>query len=254
MEVPETSAYDSIAGMYHALWADWYLPAAMPALERLLFSRIAPKTKVLDLCCGSGHVTKELIARQYEVTGVDNSEALIALARQDLPGVDFRVQDARNLHLDGCYGAALSTFDSLNHILHIEELRKVFKGVYRALECNGLFVFDMNLEDAYLADLREWAVDLRDESVSLIRGRFDPVTKRASTELIWFLQENGGCWRQHRSTVEQQCYRQADILTSLCEAGFGSVEAITARDAGVSAELGFGRTYFAASREDGSQA
>ncbi len=233
--------------MYHALWADWYLPAAMPALERLFFSQVPRGTRVLDLCCGSGHVTKELIARGYTVTGVDNSAELVALAKKDLPNVDFRVQDARKLALDGKYGAVLSTFDSLNHILSLSELGEAFRGVFRSLEPGGLFVFDMNLKEAYTADLREWAVNIQDASVGLVRGKFDPVLKKATTELIWFVnRESGNCWRQHRSTVEQQCYAQADILIALNQAGFRTIEAVAARDAGVTSELGFGRTYFTA--------
>lgn len=231
--------------MYHALWADWYLPAAMPALERLFFSQVAPGARILDLCCGSGHVTKELAARGYAVTGVDNSAELIALARRELPGIDFRVQDARNLALDRKYAAALSTFDSLNHILSLTELADVFAGVHRTLEPGGLFVFDMNLEEAYSADLRGWAVDVREENVGLVRGTFDPLHRKASTELIWFIRsEDRTCWLQRKSTVEQQCYSQSEILSALDETGFQKIQSVAAPDAGVTSDLGFGRTYF----------
>ncbi len=240
-----TSSYDDVAGMYHVLWADWYLPSAMPALERLFFSQIPARARVLDLCCGSGHVTKELVARGYTVTGVDNSAELIELARRDLPAIDFRVQDARALSLEGKYRAAVSTFDSLNHILKLEELKSVFRGVHRVLDDDGLFVFDMNLEQAYSADLQEWSVDIQPETVGLVRGKFDKATKQASTELIWFVKNgDGNCWRQQRSTVKQQCYPQTDIVMALREAGFKRIESITAPDAGITAELGFGRTFF----------
>ncbi len=244
----QKSSYDSVAGMYHSLWADWYLPAAMPALERLFFSQVPSGTHVLDLCCGSGHVTKELAARGYAVTGVDNSAELIALAQRELPGIDFRVQDARNLCLEQQFGAALSTFDSLNHILSLSELGSVFEGVRRVLKCGGLFMFDMNLEEAYSLDLQEWSVDIQAESVGLVRGKFDPVSKKALTELVWFQrgEGDGNCWRQRRSLVEQQCYTQTDILTTLEDTGFREIEAITARQAGVTSNLGFGRTYFSA--------
>ncbi|MBV8549769.1 MAG: class I SAM-dependent methyltransferase [Acidobacteriaceae bacterium] len=241
------SSYDEIAGMYHELWADWYLPAAMPALERLLFSRLPHGACVLDLCCGSGHVTKELVARGYQVTAVDNSAELIAIAQRNLPGVDFRVQDARDLQLEKRYDAVLSTFDSLNHILELDGLRRVFAGVQRSLKPGGLFLFDMNLEEAYSADLRQWAVDISDTSVGLVRGVFDPISKMARTELIWFVRTGqDNLWRQHRSVVKQQCYSQSEILLALTEAGFRGVEAVQSRDAGVVSELGFGRVFFLA--------
>lgn len=240
-----SSSYDEIAGMYHELWADWYLPAAMPALERLFFGNIPSDGRVLDLCCGSGHVTKELVKRGYKVTGIDNSAELIAIAQRALPGTDLRVQDATALSLEARYHGVLSTFDSLNHILNLNDLQRVFEGVHRILQPGGLFVFDMNLDEAYLMDLREWAVDVKEDSVGMVRGKYDSASKRAFTELIWFVRTHeSDLWRQHRSIVEQRCYPLADILLGLNKAGFRQVEAIPAKDAGVTSDLGFGRMFF----------
>jgi len=238
------SAYDEIAGMYDAMWADWYLPAAKPALEKLFFSRVADGCRVLDVCCGSGHVTQELVRRGYRVTGVDSSAGLIALAQKALPDADFRVQDARALQLDGGYHAALSTFDSLNHMMTIEDLGQVFAGVREALKPNGLFVFDMNLSEAYGTDLRQWNVTLDERSVGLVRGTYDFDSKKAATELIWFLREaNTNCWRRHDSVVEERCYAEGEILAAVYAAGFKNVQAMRATDVGVDAALGFGRIF-----------
>ena len=245
-----SSSYDEIAGMYHALWADWYLPAALPALEKLFFSRLSPQARVLDLCCGSGHVTKELVRRGYCVTGVDSSAELIALAQEELPGVDLRLQDARRLDLQQTYDAILSTFDSLNHILTPEDLTQVFAEARRVLRRSGFFTFDMNLEQAYTADLREWAVTVNDKSVGLVRGRYDPLTRNAETELIWFTDTGrNGLWNHRHSIVKQRCYTQDEILTALRDAGFAGIEVIPAADAGVTSEIGFGRVYFVAGSE-----
>jgi len=247
MAQKSASSYDEIAGMYHVLWADWYLPAAMPALECLFFSRTPTGARVLDLCCGSGHVTKELISRGYRVTGVDKSPELIELARRDLPGTDLRVQDATDLHLEEQYDAVLSTFDSLNHILNLDDLRKVFLGVHAILKPGGLFLFDMNLEEAYSTDQQQWTVDITDRWVGLVRGIFNRASKTARTELIWFVRTlQGDLWQRHHSVVEQQCYPQSQILLTLAETGFQQIEAMPSRSAGVNSDLGFGRVFFSA--------
>lgn len=240
------SQYDEIAGMYHKLWADWYLPAALPALERLFFSQIGGGGHVLDLCCGSGHVTKELAARGYKVTGVDASARLIEQAKHELPSVNFHVQDARRLELQGEFDAVLSTFDSLNHILTLDELKCVFARVKNLISPGGLFLFDMNLEEAYSADLHRWSVTVSDANVTLVRGEYDAAAQRAKTELIWFTKEptTENLWRQHLSVVEERCYPRRDILQGLYEAGFSRIEAIPAADAGMNSELGFGRVFF----------
>jgi SAM-dependent methyltransferase len=241
------SSYDEIAGMYHALWADWYFPAAKPALEKLFFSEVPAGAAVLDICCGSGHVTKELVKRGYKVTGIDSSAALIAQARKDLPQVDLQVQDARTMQLPMRYDAALSTFDSLNHVLQFDELRQVFDRVHNVLVSGGLFVFDMNVERAYLHDHQRWTVNINGESVGLVRGTYSPQEKKASTEIIWFVKTGeNNVWKQHRSVVEQRCYTRTEIVAALSETGFRGVEAISAEELGVAADLGFGRIFFVA--------
>ena len=244
-----SSSYDDVAAMYHALWVNAYLPLAMPALERLFFSRVVPRARVLDVCCGSGHVTATLVKRGYDVTGVDSSAALVAIARHDLPQAEFQVQDICNLKLEGTFDAALSTFDSLNHILSLEDLHGVFSGLYSVLDPGGLFVFDMNLEEAYALDLHQWAVNIRHNSIGLSRGIYDAVTHKAHTELIWFTQSGQqNCWHKQHSIVEERCYPKEDIIQALQFAGFRNVEAIHALDLNVEKELGYGRYFFSARR------
>jgi SAM-dependent methyltransferase len=248
--MPERSQYDSIAGMYHALWFDWYLPAALPALEKLVFSRVPAGAKMLDVCCGSGHVTKELVKRGYRVTGVDNSAELIELAQQQLPETEFSVQDICALVLPKTYDAALSTFDSLNHLLTLADLQQAFGQIYRALRPGAIFVFDMNLHEAYTQDLKQWAVDIHDNSVGLVRGQYDPAAQRARTELMWFSRSEGdrNCWRQKHSIVEQRCYAREDILAALAAAGFHNIQAFMAIELGVDPDLGYGRLFVSAIR------
>ncbi|MFL6446454.1 MAG: class I SAM-dependent DNA methyltransferase [Bryobacteraceae bacterium] len=248
MKNASASSYDPIAEMYHKLWADWYLPAALPALDRLFFSRVPEGARVLDVCCGSGHVTRELIRRGYSVTAVDASAELIAIARKDWPQLDWQVQDARFLQVGKRkYRAALSTFDSLNHLSNSEDLQKVFEGVHKALEPNGLFLFDMNLEEAFLSDHRRWTAEVTSEYVSLVRGAYDPLSKTARTELIWFVPAGSpDTWRQHRSIVEQRSFPEAEITARLERAGFGNIESTTAADAGMTEDLGFGRIFVSA--------
>ena len=242
------SDYDAIAAMYHRLWEDWYLPAALPALERLLFCKLAPGACVLDLCCGSGHVTKELVARGYLVTGIDSSAGLIAHAQEALPEVRFLVQDARELRFETEFDAIVSTFDSLNHILTLEGLQRVFTGAQRALRNGGLFLFDMNLEEAYSADLHNWAVTVEEANVTLVRGTYDRDQHLGATELIWFEQEgsDNALWRRHSSVVKERCYQMPEILSALEGAGFRNVDTVAAEGAGMKSQLGTGRYFFSA--------
>ncbi len=145
------------------------------------------------------------------------------------------------------YAAALSTFDSLNHLANINDLESVFESVHRALAPGGLFVFDMNLEEAFLSDHRRWTAEVTPEYVSLVRGSYDDVTKIARTELIWFVPaELPDTWRQHRSVVEQRSFPEEEITARLQKAGFHNLEITAASDAGMGADLGYGRIFISA--------
>jgi SAM-dependent methyltransferase len=238
------SPYDAIADFYHRGWSDWYLPSVRPALERLFYSALRPGARVLDVCCGCGHVTGDLRARGYEVTGIDLSEALIKVARADVPGAKFMVADAREFRVDRPFEGALSTFDSLNHLLTYEDLLAAFRSVHAALLRDAPFFFDMNLEEAYALDLGQWSKHSESDAVGFVRGVYTWETRRARTELVWFTAEKeSGLWQRHDSVVEEQCYTVDEIRSALGEAGFSSIETYTARDAGVLDDLGYGRVY-----------
>lgn len=230
--------------MYDRYWDNWYLPAALPALELLLFSQLREGDSVLDVCCGSGHVTGEIVRRGYQVTGIDQSAALIGLARQRVPAADFHVQDVRAFRPAKAFGGALSTFDALNHLLTLSDLQSAFDSVFGALRSGGVFVFDMNLDTAYTLDLRHWNANVDEDSVSLTRGTFEPATQLASTELVWLVRLKSGLWERNESIVHERCYQTSTIVQALNTAGFDRIEAAEARDCGVSTDLAFGRMFF----------
>lgn len=240
---PSASAYDPIAEFYRRGWENWYLPSIRPALEKLFYPVVRPAARILDVCCGCGHITRDLAERGYQVTGIDSSNALIDLARAEVPGARFMVADARDFVLDVHFDAALSTFDSLNHLLTYEDLRAAFRCVRSTLLPGAPFFFDMNLEEAYTLDLGEWSRQSEVGGVGFVRGTYSRSTRRARTELVWFEERENGLWQRFDSTVEEQCYTVEEIHTALSEAGFGAIDMYTPAQAGVFDDLGYGRIY-----------
>jgi SAM-dependent methyltransferase len=238
------SPYDSIAEFYRTAWANWYLPSVLPALERLLFPALPAGASLLDVCCGCGHITEALAARGYNVTGLDSSQELIAHASKLLPDSEFLVADVRDFVVNSQFDGALSTFDSLNHLLSYVDLAAAFRSVKRALKQGAPFFFDMNLEEAYSLDLGNWSRHSEEDEVGFVRGRYDPCTRRGETEVTCFFREaHGSLWRRVDTVVEEQCYSVEEIGAALREADFSKVEMYKAEEAGVTDELGFGRLY-----------
>lgn len=95
-----------------------------------------PGESILDLGCGTGHLTAEIAASGANVIGIDRSPEMIAEAKARYRGIEFQVEDATELHFDGQFDAVFS-----NAALHwILEPEKVVRGVAKALKPGGRFV------------------------------------------------------------------------------------------------------------------
>ena len=141
----EVPAYDDFAWFYDRYWNEEFHSLAFPILERIWLPRVPANGRILDVCCGTGYLAGLLVDRGYRLSGVDVSGPMIAYAREHVPSADFHVADVAAFRSEQQFDAAVSTFDSLNHMLTAEDLRRVIEGVRRALEPGGLYVFDMNL-------------------------------------------------------------------------------------------------------------
>ena len=102
--------------------------------------------RVLDLCCGSGLMTAELVSLGLDVVGLDASEAMLARARTLLgPHVPLVHAFLPSLPVEGPFDAVVSTLDGLNY-LALPELQTTFIGLGALLRPGGWLVFDLHAE------------------------------------------------------------------------------------------------------------
>ncbi len=95
---------------------------------------VEPGEQILDLGCGDGALTEQLVAAGAEVTGVDASEDFVNTAVNK--GLDVRLMDGHELVFDGEFDAVFS-----NAALHwMIEPHRVLDGVARALKSGDRFV------------------------------------------------------------------------------------------------------------------
>jgi len=237
--------YDPFAWLYANYWGDEFHREAAPALERLLFYRLPAGAAVLDLCCGDGRISGELQRKGFQVTGLDGSERMLTLAQQRVPNARFLLADARCFALAEEFDAAISTFDSLNHVLDARELRKVFDNVHRALKPGGWFVFDLNREQAYL-DF--WAHDSHTvdaDAVSVARGAYDKRTRLATCDVTLFERE-GVHWQRSDFRLTQRYHTPEAVMLALKRAAFTAERLDAAADLGMKGDVGQGRDFYLA--------
>lgn len=124
---------------------------------------------VLDLGCGTGKITRYLSENGYDMIGIDNSEEMLSIARDNSSGqILYLLQDMREFELFGTVRAVVSVCDSINYIMSEEELYHVFLLVNNYLDEGGIFIFDINTEFKYKTILADNTIAENREDKSFI--------------------------------------------------------------------------------------
>jgi SAM-dependent methyltransferase len=141
------NAYDDIAEQWHSQGR------GQPYIDRVLHyvdlavEGLPSGASVLDLGCGTGApVAKYLVEKGFRVTGVDQSEKMLEIAKLEVPEAQFIHSDMINVQLAPGFGAAIA-WDS---IFHVE--RKHHSGIFQliadALEPGGRLLLSVGGSDA----------------------------------------------------------------------------------------------------------
>lgn len=107
-------SYDAIASRWDDARRAFY--GRERAYLDVLLAGLPPASMVLDLGCGTGRPMAEyVLARGHRVVGIDQSAALLALARRRFPAATWRRARLEDLVLDETYAAAIC-WDALFHV------------------------------------------------------------------------------------------------------------------------------------------
>ena len=135
------ATYDVLASHYDAVTGD-------PATEALLIKDVIERrhgrvTTLLDVACGTGAVTS-LLSRVYQVSGLDISAGMLAVARGKLPGgTPLYMADMTSFRLSARFDAIVCAYQGVNHLLGLPAWKSFFASAYRHLNPGGVFVFDI---------------------------------------------------------------------------------------------------------------
>ncbi|MEW2514687.1 class I SAM-dependent methyltransferase [Streptomyces sp. NPDC046870] len=214
--------YDALAAVYdrwtaqndYAAWAD-HLAARLRGTE-------LPVRTVLDVCCGTGTVTRLLQERGFEVSGVDGSPAMLSRARGRVaPGTPLHeVRLPAPLPVPaGSLDAAVCCFDSVNYFAPAE-LPALLRTVAAALRPEGVFVFDLNTRhklESVFGD-SHYGDDL-DDFAYVWRNRYHPGEHRCDYAISLFTASGDGFRRQteHHS---QWWFGHDEVRAAARAAGF----------------------------------
>ena len=133
---------------YDALYADKDYEAECDLIESMADRHGRGGRTVLDLGCGTGRHAVVLAARGWEVTGVDLSPEMLALAQRrgadaGLPELDLRAGDVRTVRLGRRYDVVLLMFAVLGYQLTDADVTATLETARAHIESGGVLLFDV---------------------------------------------------------------------------------------------------------------
>lgn len=139
------------AGGYDQLYLEKDYSGECDLIEQALNlgGRPARPIRLLDVGCGTGGHVLELARRGYEMVGVDQSEAMLELAKNKakVAGLNqdpsWIVQDARNLTLGTPFDGAVMMFAVLGYLNGNEDILAALSSIRKHLNVGGRFLCDV---------------------------------------------------------------------------------------------------------------
>jgi SAM-dependent methyltransferase len=212
--------FDAWQQAFGGPYDDLILPRVLAALAR----HAPPVRRVADLGIGTGDLVVALARAGYAVVGVDRSPAMLAVARAKVaaaspapaPAPVLVQQDLRALDLDAPVDAAVCVYTVINQLTGDGDLARALASVHAALEPGGLFLFELNLPEAYA---RYWTgaetVTLPDAVVTREHHR---VAGTPCLEAQVTIRGADGAVSHDR--IRQRPYDDAEVADALRGAGF----------------------------------
>jgi len=135
------ATYDALARHYDAVTGDSATEAAF--LRGIIGQCHGRAVTLLDVACGTGGITA-LLAGAYQVSGLDISPGMLAVARQKLPrGTPLYLADMTSFRLNAKFDVIVCAYQGVNHLLSLSAWQSFFDCAYEHLNEGGLFVFDV---------------------------------------------------------------------------------------------------------------
>jgi SAM-dependent methyltransferase len=136
--------YDHFSPLY---WVRWGLHPSETHREYLqkFLERVAPHSSLLSAACGAGLYDGILLEAGHSVMGIDQSEGMLARARERLPGVRYEKMSLQEMDFREAFEGAIC-IDAMEHICP-EDWPGILRRFGEALKPGGVLYITLDLAD-----------------------------------------------------------------------------------------------------------
>ncbi len=212
--------YELLAKYYHHNWESFsrgYMGFIRHHID------VYPDVPVVDLGCGTGHLSFALSKMGCNVCAVDNSRMMLKVARErfgENQNLRFVQGDMRDINFGFAPRLVIIAYDAINYLPDESSVLCCLQNIYRQLSLPGTLVFDINTPEIYHRYHRAEEIFSIPQGTIRQRTRYRPWIKQGITEFIFQLA--GG---QESEIHIQKVYRISKIKRLLRKAGFAGITA-----------------------------
>ena len=151
----------------------------------------------LDVGCGTGEHAKYMIENGYDVTGIDLSDEMLAIAKRKFRNRDkkpsFIQMDVTELDFDQEFDGAYCFGSTFVYMTTYETLLEALKGIWCSLKDGGVFTFDI-LNGWQMLDPVPHMHISQEDNIKIIRFEkrsIDKMRRMKHIDSLWVIEENG---------------------------------------------------------------
>lgn len=171
---------------------------------------------ILDIGCGRGYFLENLRINGLKYLGVDESSFQIEVCKEK----GLNVQNISLKELNQEFDCAVAIFDVVNFVQK-DDLKEFFSNVYKNLNQNGYFLFDINTLFAF-KEIAQGCINL-DLKNSFIAVNSDFKNSKLITKFYLFEKESE-LYRKNSGEIIQEFYKKSFLKAFLADIGFELLE------------------------------
>lgn len=220
--------YTDFAGVYDRLMADVdYQGWAAFYQEMLTLMGVPEGGLVTECACGTGGLSQYLAAH-YQLTGLDQSGAMLSIAAKKLREQGFQVplimQDMRRVKLHKPQDAILATCDGVNYLTGDRGLSQFLRSANQALKAGGALAFDLSSIHKLRHTLGDHTLTKAEGDIRYIwRNSWQEGKRRLAMHLSIFVRQPDGLWQLIEEEQTQRGYETDELIAALKDAQFHDI-------------------------------
>jgi 2-polyprenyl-3-methyl-5-hydroxy-6-metoxy-1,4-benzoquinol methylase len=137
--------YDHFSPLYWVKFGLYANETHRAYLQRFL-ERVVPRGALLSAACGAGRYDGILLEAGHSVLGIDQSEGMLARAREHFPGVTYKKKSLQEMDFRETFDG-ITCIDAMEHVCP-EDWPGILKRFQEALKPGGVLYFTVDLADA----------------------------------------------------------------------------------------------------------